>query len=215
MRIVREGWSPIIKSLIASDIFLTAAIICKSPAGVVFAVLFFIATGFCIYFFRDPERVVPTGERLILAPADGKILEIVEGKDAVSPDSVWIIRIFLSVFEPHLQRSPISGRVINVRYTKGKFLDARDPKAAFENEQNRIVIVSDSGKLAVAVTQIAGLIARRIVCWVGEGSRVKAGQRIGLIKFGSQVDVALPKSLKLSVKAGDHVIAGETVIADL
>jgi phosphatidylserine decarboxylase len=181
----------------------------------VLATLFFLATAFCVYFFRDPARVIPPGDRLLLAPADGKILEIVDGEDPLSFGPVWILRIFLSVFEPHLQRSPIAGNVRAIRYKTGKFLDARDPKAPFENEQNRIEIVSDSGKTSLVVTQIAGLIARRIVCWVKEGQHVQAGDRIGLIRFGSQVDVVMPKEARLRVKAGDFVTAGDTVLADI
>ncbi len=215
MRIVREGWPFILGCLVAANLFLLGASLLKSSIGAVFALLFFLATGFCVYFFRDPARVVPRGENLLLAPADGKILEIVDGQDPISSGPVRILRIFLSVFEPHLQRSPIAGKVGAIRYKTGKFLDARDPKAPFENEQNRIEIVSDSGKTSLVVTQIAGLIARRIVCWVKEGQHVQAGERIGLIRFGSQVDVVMPKEAKLRVKAGDFVTAGDTVLADL
>ena len=213
MRIVREGWPFIIGCLVAADLFLLGAILAKSRFSIALAVLCFIATAFCGYFFRDPARVIPQGENLILSPADGKILEIVEGKDAVATEPVWIVRIFLSVFEPHLQRSPVAGRVRTIEYKKGKFLDARDPKAAFENEQNRIEIVQ--GKMAVFVTQIAGLIARRIVCWVKEGQTLQAGERIGLIRFGSQVDMVFPKSATLRVKTGDFVTAGDTVLAEI
>ncbi len=212
----------------------------RSRFCVALAVLLFIATAFCVYFFRDPARVIPQDTKLILSPADGKIMEIVEGKDPIVSEAVWILRIFLSVFEPHLQRSPVAGRIRKIEYKKGKFLDARDPKAAFENEQNRIEIVPSpqpsptsggrgdknnipsppqgervQGEGAVVVTQIAGLIARRIVCWVKEGQSVQAGEKIGLIRFGSQVDMAFSKSVKLRVKAGDFVTAGDTVLAEI
>ena len=228
MRIVREGWPFILGSLAASAFFLLGGLFLSSTIGILFAILFFVATAFCVYFFRDPARVIPTGDNLILAPADGKILEIIEGKDAISADPVWILRIFLSVFEPHLQRSPVAGTIRKITYKTGKFLDARDPKAPFENEQNRIEIVASpqpspsgrgrseaAGEASLVVTQIAGLIARRIVCWVKEGQHVQAGERIGLIRFGSQVDVVLAKEAKLRVKAGDFVTAGDTVLADL
>ena len=179
------------------------------------AVLLFVATAFCVYFFRDPARVIPTGKNLILSPADGRITEIVEGTDAAASGQVWIVRIFLSVFEPHLQRSPIAGKVKSIRYKPGKFLDARDPKAYFENEQNRMEIVAQSGNVSMVVTQIAGLIARRIVCWVKEGQNLAAGERIGLIRFGSQVNLAIPRVSTLRVKAGDFVTAGDTVVAEL
>jgi phosphatidylserine decarboxylase len=256
VRIVKEGWPFILGCLVASDLFLLGSVFFKNSFCVVLAVLLFLATAFCVYFFRDPARVVPQGDRLILSPADGKIMEIVEGKDPIASEPVWILRIFLSVFEPHLQRSPIAGQVKAIHYKTGKFLDARDPKAAFENEQNRIEIVaspqpspdgrgstknipsppqgetgastiSDSapvpqvvsgrmkGEGAVVVTQIAGLIARRIVCWVKEGQNVQAGEKIGLIRFGSQVDMVIPKTTTLRVKAGDFVTAGDTVLAEL
>ena len=215
MRIVREGWPFILGCLIASDLFLAGAIVLKSGALAGLALVLFLATAFCLYFFRDPARVIPLGERLILSPADGKILEIIEGKDSIAAGPVWILRIFLSVFDPHLQRSPVVGRVTAIQYKKGKFLDARDPQAPFVNEQNRIEIVSSSGNLTLVVTQIAGLIARRIVCWVKEGQTVQAGERIGMIRFGSQVDVVMPKSVMLKVKAGDVVTAGDTVLAEI
>lgn len=144
-------------------------------------------------------------------------MDISEGTDPSWKDSVWIMRIFLSVFEPHLQRTPIQGRVQGITYKKGRFLDARDPKAHFENEQNRIEIQPTNSKIQgpIIVTQIAGLIARRIVCWVKEGQELKSGQQIGLIRFGSQVDMVIPKSMKLRVKTGDHVTAGDTIIAEV
>ena len=228
MRICREGWPFILGCLVASDISLLGGIFYKSFFCVVLAALFFLATAFCAYFFRDPARVIPPGENLIRAPADGKILAIIEGKDAGVPEPVWILRIFLSVFEPHLQRAPVAGTVKQIAYKKGIFLDARNPRAPFENEQNRIEIVPSprpspdgrgrsgaAGEATIVVTQIAGLIARRIVCWVKEGQKIQAGERIGLIRFGSQVEMVFSKSAKLRVKAGDFVTAGDTVIAEL
>ncbi len=213
MRIVREGWPFIIGCLIAADIFLLCAIFFRIRILIIPAVVFFILTAFCVYFFRDPFRVIPQNDKLVLAPADGRILEVIKGEDAIDAGPVWIIRIFLSVFDPHLQRSPVSGKVRRIEYKRGKFLDARDPKAPFENEQNRIEIDSADGQTRLVVTQIAGLIARRIVCWVREGQTVQAGERIGLIRFGSQVDVVLPRSCQVQVRAGDVITAGDTVIA--
>ena len=182
--------------------------------------------------FRDgrPAQALygknPTGF-LIFTP-QGRMSAIIEGKDAGVPEPVWILRIFLSVFEPHLQRAPVAGTVKQIAYKKGIFLDARNPRAPFENEQNRIEIVPSprpspdgrgrsgaAGEATIVVTQIAGLIARRIVCWVKEGQNVQAGERIGLIRFGSQVEIVFSKSAKLRVKAGDFVTAGDTVIAEL
>lgn len=173
----------------------------------------FLGALFCLYFFRDPTRQIPAGDSLILSPADGKILEIVEERKGDSPQ--WVVRIFLSIFEPHLQRAPIRGKVQSIQYTPGKFLDARNPRAAFENEQNRIEIARlGTGPSPMVVTQVAGLIARRIVCWVQEGQEVQAGERIGIIRFGSQVDLTLPSKVRLRVKAGDHVKAGSSIIAE-
>lgn len=213
MKIVREGWPFIIGSILLSDLILIGAVLSHSIVLGFLAGVGALASVFCLYFFRDPARVIPVGDQLILAPADGRILEVAETRDPISTEPVWMIRIFLSVFEPHLQRSPIAGRVGKITYTKGKFLDARDPKAPFENEQNRIEIVPESGAGGIVVTQIAGLIARRIICWVQEGQVLKPGDKIGLIRFGSQVDVVLPKSATVNVKAGDFVTAGDTVLA--
>ncbi len=213
MRIVREGWPFIIGCLLVSHFFLLSSIFLMLRSFLALAVVFFLLTAFCVYFFRDPLRVIPQDESLVLCPADGKVLEVIEGTDPTLSGPVWIIRIFLSVFDPHLQRSPVSGRVQKIDYKRGKFLDARDPRAAFENEQNRVVIEATHGPMRLVVTQIAGLIARRIVCWVREGQSVKAGERIGLIRFGSQVDVVLPKACEVRVKAGDRVTAGDTILA--
>jgi phosphatidylserine decarboxylase len=176
----------------------------------------FLAAGFCAYFFRDPHRVIPAGEHLILSPADGKVMEVIEGSDPAFTEPVWIMRIFLSVFDPHIQRLPVAGTVQTIRYKTGKFLDARDPKACVENEQNRVEVRPASGRIKgpIIVTQIAGLIARRIVCWAKEGQSFASGEQFGLIRFGSQVDVVLSKTLKIKVAAGDRVEAGASVIAE-
>ena len=214
MHICKDGW-PFIA--ICTGMALACGAMGLAFRSVTFGVLAslaFIAAMFCAYFFRDPPRVIPQDPKLILSPADGKIMEIVEGRDGVSPTPVWILRIFLSVFDPHIQRSPVAGKVSTIVYKKGKFLDARDPKAAFENEQNRIVI-SAAPVGPVVVTQVAGLIARRILCWVREGQHLEMGQQIGLIRFGSQVDMVLPRNVQLRVKAGDRVEAGSSVIGEL
>jgi phosphatidylserine decarboxylase len=138
-------------------------------------------------------------------------MDVSQAIDNGSP--VWLVRIFLSVFDPHLQRVPVAGTVKSIRYTKGKFLDARDPKAHVENEQNRIEFTTSLG--VISVTQIAGLIARRIVWWIKEGDQLALGQTYGLIRFGSQVDMTFPASAKPRIRVGQRVEAGETVIADL
>jgi phosphatidylserine decarboxylase len=212
MKLCPEGWPFVFGGLAVALGFWFAGRAWHSPAFIFISGLGLLATAFCAYFFRDPARVLPTGQGFILSPAYGKVMEIVEGTDPISSEPVGIIRIFLSVFDAHLQVAPIDGQVTKVQYKAGKFLDARDPKAAFENEQNRIEL---TGEAKLAVTQVAGLIARRIVCQVREGQNVRAGDKIGLIRFGSQVDVVVPKNVTWRVKAGDRVTGGETVLAEL
>jgi phosphatidylserine decarboxylase len=174
---------------------------------------FVVFGGFCTYFFRDPEpdETVLSQEGVIVSPADGKILEIgpVNG-EGYGPGQV--IRIFLSVFDAHTQRAPVSGQVRSVVYQPGMFLDARDHRAPFVNEQNSILIDSPVG--LVMVKQLAGLIARRIVCWVRSGHDVQAGDLIGLIRFGSQVDLYLPAGVVIKVKEGSRVYCAKTIVAE-
>jgi len=218
VKICPEGWPFILGSLAVALVLFAIA---RSANSVVLGALCgvaVLAAAFCAYFFRDPTRVIPQNNRWILSPADGKVMEIVETNDPSTPEKMQVIRIFLSVMDPHLQRAPISGRVSRVQYKEGKFLDARDPKAAFENEQNRIVIEPSSElglRGRVVVTQIAGLIARRIICNVKEDGQLKAGDKIGLIRFGSQVDMVLPKNVIWKVRPGDRVEGGSTVIAEI
>jgi phosphatidylserine decarboxylase len=176
-----------------------------------------IATGWCAYFFRDPPRVTPVGTGLVIAPADGVISQIAL---AVPPrelelgdDSRPRISIFMSVFDVHINRSPVGGKIEKIAYKHGKFLNADLDKASDENERNGFVI--GAGKKKIAVVQIAGLIARRIVCFVRQGESVAAGERIGMIRFGSRVDVYLPGGTHTLVAEGQYAVGGETVLADL
>jgi phosphatidylserine decarboxylase len=177
-----------------------------------------VATLWCAYFFRDPQRVTPVREGLVLAPADGRVSQIA---NAVPPSELALggrplprISIFMSVFDCHINRSPVAGRIERVAYRAGKFLSADLDKASEDNERNAFVIVTATGS-RVAVVQIAGLIARRIVPFSREGEAVGAGQRIGMIRFGSRVDVYLPEGMRPLVAEGQTALAGETVIADL
>ena len=166
----------------------------------------FLAIGlFIAYFFRDPERVVPADAAAIVSPADGKIVGI-----AAEPDNMTRVSIFLSVFNVHINRSPFGGEVESVHYLPGKFKVAFDAAASAENEQNVLVIRSGSDK--IKFSQIAGILARRIVCWKKPGDSVAKGERIGLIKFGSRVDIFLPENVALSIKLGDKVQGGASVI---
>lgn len=169
-------------------------------------------------FFRDPEREIPPGDRLIICPADGKIVKIEETPyPALGPDTYLQVSIFMSVFNAHINRAPISGKVEQVIYNPGKFMAAFEDKASLLNEQNSVILSQTvNGKTTkILVKQIAGLIARRIVCYAKPGMNVERGQRFGLIRFGSRVDVLLPKDAELRVKLGETVRGGTTVIGTL
>ena len=176
-----------------------------------------VATLWCAYFFRDPPRVTPVRDGIVVAPADGRVSQIA---NAVPPAELGLgerplprISIFMSVFNCHVNRSPVSGRVERVVYRAAKFLSADLDKASEDNERNAFLI-STAG-VRIGVVQIAGLVARRIVPFAREGEQVAAGQRIGMIRFGSRVDVYLPEGTRPLAGEGQTAIAGETVIADL
>ena len=156
-------------------------------------------------FFRDPHRNVPGEEGLVLAPADGKVLEL-----AKQPDGTTRVSIFLSLWDVHINRSPIGGTIREVRYRPGKFRMAFDRRASVENERNMLTVAN--GSLTVRFSQIAGILARRIVCWKKPGDQVESGERIGLIRFGSRVDVFVPDNVTLELSRGDRVRGGSTVI---
>ena len=177
------------------------------------AVIFGLAFLFVTSFFRDPERCIPNEPNVVVSPADGKITEIVTEKEPISGQLCTRITIFLSVFNVHVNRVPIEGVIRDIRYNPGKFLAAFNPKASMDNEQN--VILINNGKTYVFVKQIAGLIARRIVCWPKKGDYYESGQRYGLIRFGSRVDILLPETTKLSVACGDTVSGGKSIIGYL
>jgi phosphatidylserine decarboxylase len=176
-----------------------------------------IATAWCAYFFRDPPRVTPLGDGLVVAPADGRVSQIANAVPpaelGLGPAALARVSIFMSVFDCHVNRSPIAGRIERVAYRAGKFLNADLDKASEDNERNSLLIAGARGR--VAVVQIAGLIARRIVPFVREGEEVGAGERIGMIRFGSRVDVYLPEGVRPLVSEGQSAIAGETIVADL
>jgi phosphatidylserine decarboxylase len=176
-----------------------------------------VATLWCAYFFRDPPRVTPVRDGIVVAPADGRVSQIA---GAVPPPELELgdrplprISIFMSVFDCHVNRSPVSGRIERVVYRAGKFLSADLDKASEDNERNAFVIATAGAR--IGVIQIAGLVARRIVPFAREGELVAAGQRIGMIRFGSRVDVYLPEGTRALAAEGQTAIAGETVLADL
>ena len=171
-------------------------------------------------FFRDPIRTTPTGEGLIVAPADGLVTMIATvppprelvGPDALTDEPVIRVSIFMSVFDVHINRAPIGGTITRIIYIAGKFLNADLDKASEDNERQHILVEAEDGT-RVAFTQIAGLVARRIVPWIKVGDRVIVGQRVGLIRFGSRVDVYLPTGTSSQVLLGQRTVAGETIIA--
>lgn len=167
---------------------------------------------FFLWFFRDPERHIPQGEGLVVSPADGKVTEVLR---VATPEGETLrLSIFLNVFNVHVNRSPISGILRDVVYSKGQYLNAMNPLSAEKNEQNRAVLDSDEG-YSISFAQIAGLLARRIVFNPKVGDRLERGQRVGLIKFGSRVDVLLPGHAELHVKKGDHVKGGSSILASI
>ena len=168
---------------------------------------------FTISFFRDPVRVVPPDPKIIVAPADGTIVEIRTVHEPYYLNGeATMVAIFLSVFDVHVQRAPLASEVKFVRYNKGKFLDARNMNASLENE-NRVVGLVTADGYRVAVRQIAGLIARRIVGWADPGTKLAKGERLGMIRFGSRVELFLPPGTPITAKVGDYAKGGETVLA--
>ena len=183
-----------------------------SPLGWIGTLL----TLWCALFFRDPKRVTPQGEGIVVSPADGRVSLIVQ---AVPPPELGLgdrplprISVFMSVFNCHVNRSPVAGRIERIAYRPGKFINAELDKASEDNERNSLVIATPGGR--IGVVQIAGLVARRIVSFVREGQSLSAGERFGLIRFGSRLDVYLPDGAKPLVSEGQTAVAGETVLAD-
>jgi phosphatidylserine decarboxylase len=170
------------------------------------AILLLVAL-FMAFFFRDPKRVPPTHPDVVVSPADGKVTRI--GPATPGADST-VISIFLSPFDVHINRSPIPGKIVDVLYSPGKFLMATNEKASLVNEQNALTIQGE--KITVVCKQIAGILARRIVCWKAAGDNLRLGERFGMIKFSSRTDVLLPANVKVMVKEGDRVRGGTTVI---
>ena len=203
--IAGDGWKFVLGFVVVGGIFVLFGPWIARAAGAVFL----LAAAFAVYFFRDGKRAIPATAD-VLSPGDGRVLEVAD-VDGEGYGPGRVVRIFLSVLDGHVQRAPVEGKIVGTLYRPGSFLDARDPRAPFENESNSIEIESPRGR--VMVRQIAGLIARRILCWVRPDDRVESGERIGLIRFGSQVDLYLPKEAVVVVKEGQRVRAGQTVVA--
>ncbi len=198
--------------------FIAAFALATIVLGWIWSPLFYLGlalTVWCALFFRDPKRVIPVSNDLVVSPADGRISHV--GK--VTPPAelklgdapMLRVSIFMNVFNCHVNRAPMRGKIDRIVYTSGSFLNAELDKASLQNERNGLVIDSDHGE--IGVVQIAGLVARRIVCWVEEGDELTSGERFGLIRFGSRLDVYLPDTANPAVALGQTSIAGETVLA--
>ncbi len=201
-----EGIQFVVIAGIISILFYVAGLIIP-------ALLFSLVTLFVVWFFRNPERSVPPGDNNVISPADGKIIDIREGDETrILKKRMLKISIFMNLFNVHVNRLPCTGKVVDILYNPGKFVSANLEKASLENEQNAVVLETASGEKIIFI-QIAGLIARRIVCWLRKGQFVKRGERFGLIRFGSRVDVYLPVGTDVKVSLGQKVKAGESILA--
>ena len=204
--IAREGW-PFLAVTGA------AALAATLLGFAVAAVLAWLAFAFVLQFFRDPARAIPRGERAVLAPADGRVVKVEKARDPYLDREALKISVFMNVFNVHSNRSPVDGVVMSVQYSAGSFLNAALDKASLENERNALHIATVRGQ-DVTCVQIAGLVARRILCYVKAGDTLSRGQRYGFIRFGSRVDVYLAPGAVARVAIGDRVRATETVIAE-
>lgn len=204
--IAKEGW-PII-GLIAVSAMTFAMFQCY-----VMAFVFLVLLWFSVFFFRDPERVVPTDEGIAVSPADGKVVRIQKKEDPMTGKEKTCISIFMNVFSVHVNRSPVAGSLQKIKYFPGKFINAAYDKASTDNERCAYLVKDAQGDEWTFV-QISGLIARRIVCRADEGDELKRGERFGLIRFGSRVDVYIPEGYESAVRIGEQVFAGQSVLAE-
>lgn len=216
MRSIGNNFTPIHKE---GYPFIAIFFVVSLLLGWLWAPLFWVGmifTLWCIYFFRDPERFIPIADKLVLSPADGKISfvgEMIAPKELdLGDEAVIRISVFMNVFSCHVNRIPINGTVKSIVYRPGQFANAEMDKASETNERNCLVLETKHGD--IGVVQVAGLIARRIVCWVDDGAELVAGKRFGLIRFGSRLDIYLPKNANIRVGVGQTAVAGETVLAE-
>lgn len=203
--LAREGWP-----FIATAVLLS--IIVWGLAGFAWSLPLWLLTVFVVQFFRDPPRPIPQDPLAVLSPADGRIVAIEHAADPYGQREALKISVFMNVFNVHSNRSPVDGEVRSAQYFPGKFFNADLDKASEQNERNALVI--DCGGRVVTVVQVAGLIARRILCYVKAGAELQRGQRFGFIRFGSRVDVYLPVGSQSRVSIGDKVYASSSVLAD-
>jgi len=211
--VAREGIPFVVGAIVLAAVFLGLWYGMRWESWRVLGIIWVVLAVFCAYFFRDPDRVAPDVAGAVVSPGDGRVIEVVTEDDPYVGDAALRVSVFLSVFDVHVNRVPVSGVVEAVDYREGKYLMAFNEKASAENEQSHIAIRNERG--TVAFKQIAGLIARRIVCRLSPGDTVTVGERFGLIRFGSRVDIVLPPDATVMVKPGDRAKAGETVIGIL
>ena len=204
--IAREGWPFLVLAAILAGLSSVYCVYLAIPMWIIFL--------FILQFFRDPPRVTTGGDSAVSAPADGRVIVIDEARDPYTNQTSLKISIFMNVFNVHSNRIPVSGTVDAKQYYPGRFFNAALDKASDNNERNALLLTSKEGHRVTCV-QIAGLIARRILCYVDEGSNVIKGERFGFIRFGSRVDLYLPKTTKVLVSLGDKVVGGETLVAEL
>ena len=204
--IAREGWPFLALAAILAGL---SSFYCAYLAIPMWLIFLFI-----LQFFRDPPRVTVGGDSAVTAPADGRVIVIDESEDPYTNQASLKISIFMNVFNVHSNRMPVSGTVDRKQYYPGKFFNAALDKASDSNERNALLLTTKQGHRVTCV-QIAGLIARRILCYVDEGSQVRKGERFGFIRFGSRVDLYLPKTTNVLVSLGDKVVGGETLVAEL
>ena len=204
---VKEGIPFVLATLMLAAVF---AFLYFWIGGIVFLigiVLFVLLTAFMAYFFRDPQRNIPDDANIIISAADGRVTRVEERENGK------FVSVFLSPLDVHINRAPIAGKIVKVDYIKGKKNPATSNEASLVNERNSLTIEGE--KMTVICTQIAGIVARRIVCWSKTGDNLKLGEKFGLIKFSSRTDLLMPKEVEVLVKVGDRVVGGETIIAKL
>ena len=212
LRLARGVEKELIIAGIPVILALAASIVWPGPCTFFPAGLLIALFALLLYFFRDPKRIPPMGEGLILAPADGRVMEVQQVHEPRFLQGEGLkISIFMSLFDVHINRAPVEGRVALVEHVPGQFLQAFRPEASEANEHNLVGLKSRYGR--VLVKQVAGILARRVVCWVRPGQKLRAGDRLGIIKFGSRVDLYLPPEAEPVVQVGDQAHAGVTVIA--
>lgn len=203
--IAPDGWPFLSLAIVAS--------LLASYFGGAWSVPFWIVALFVLQFFRDPARVVPQKPNVILSPADGRIVAVEKTQDPYANREALKISVFMNIFNVHSNRAPVDGKIQKVEYFPGRFVNANLDRASLENERNAVILTTRNGDV-VTFVQVAGLIARRILCYVNAGDTLVRGQRYGFIRFGSRVDVYLPLTTTLKVAVGDKVSATETVLAE-